>query len=501
MRWTKAYWHVRSVFGVAVISGFLLLLGASPNASRLRPVLIFTRQAVHPIDVSEVDGKEYVDLAAALFTAGPVSVETKGAEQRLRIGKTLIILTHGQDVAALGRNRFQLVAPFILQEGRGLVPLGSLPALLAQLLDQRVDYHELSRRVFIADSATHLTAELKQSGTLQLNFSGRVSPQIAAEGSRLRLLFSRDGVTSSTQNWNFQDPMITSASYSETQGGPEITISGSEPLLATFSEGGRSIVITAAPKAATTAAAAQPTLSAPTAPSNAAPTPESPPPAVENSSAPANAQSEQGAISNPPPTPAIHSRLLIILDAAHGGDERGAALTSHLAEKDVTLAIARRLHTELETRGIPSYMLRDSDSTITLDQRATVANSLRGALYLAIHAGTLGKGLRIYTSMLAPTTLAQGLLPWETAQASFVSSSQRVATTMVGDMGKRALDFPVVLLPAPVRPLNNIAGAGVAIEVAPESRDPDTLSDTSYQQAIATALANAIAAAHPEASP
>jgi N-acetylmuramoyl-L-alanine amidase len=193
--------------------------------------------------------------------------------------------------------------------------------------------------------------------------------------------------------------------------------------------------------------------------------------------------------------------LLIVLDAAHGGDERGAALTGQLAEKDITLAIARRLHTELENRGIPSFMLRDSDSTISLDQRATAANSLRGALYLAIHAGTLGRGVRIYTSMLAPTAPAQGLLPWETAQASFVGSSQRIATAMLDDMGKRAVDFPIVLLPAPVRPLNNIAGAGVAVEVAPQGRNPDTLSDASYQQAIAAALANAIVAAHPEASP
>jgi hypothetical protein len=103
--------------------------------------------------------------------------------------------------------------------------------------------------------------------------------------------------------------------------------------------------------------------------------------------------------------------------------------------------------------------------------------------------------------MLAAAAPAQGLLPWETAQASFVTASQRIASIMVDEMGRRALDFPVVLLPAPVRPLNNIAGAGVAVEVAPQRRDPDTLSDSDYQQAVAAALANAIVAAHPEAMP
>ena len=479
----------------AAVSGLLLLLGAGASATRSKPLMIFTKQGTIPIDVFEVDGKEYVDLAAALFGVGPVSAETKGGEQRLRLGRTLIVLNNGANVAVVGRNRFQLVAPFILHEGRGLVPLHSLPALLAQILDQRVDYHELSRRIFIGDSATHVTAELKQSGTLQLSFSGRVSPQIAAEGPRLRLLFSRDGVTSALQNWSFQDPVISAATYGETEAGPEVTITGTEPLLATFGDGGRSIMITAAPKAA--AAAAQPAATQPVA---SAPPPAPAPPASESASAPAISPPTQSTTAAPVNAPVIHSRLLIVLDPAHGGDERGAALTGQLAEKDVTLAIARRLHTELENRGIPSFMLRDGDSTISLDQRATVANSLRGALYLAIHAGTLGKGVRIYTSMLAPAQ-AQGLLPWETAQASFVGSSHRIATAMLDDMGKRALDFPIVLLPAPVRPLNNIAGAGIAVEIAPQRRDPDTLSDASYQQAIAAALANAIVAAHPEASP
>jgi N-acetylmuramoyl-L-alanine amidase len=487
---------IRWLLLFAAAASGLLLLGAGAGATHSKPLLIFTRQATIPIDVFEVDGKEYVDLAAALFGTGLVSVETKEAEQRLRLGKTLIVLNNGADVAILGRNRFQLVAPFILQEGRGLVPLQSLPALLAQILDQRVDYHELSRRIFIGDSGTHLTAELKQSGTLQLSFSGRVSPQIAAEGGRLRLLFSRDGVTSALQNWSFQDPVISTAAYGETEAGPEVTITGTEPLLATFGDGGRSITITAAPKAA-----AAPALPAATQPAASAPPAATTPPASENGSAPAIPPTAPSTSAAPVTATAVHSRLLIVLDPAHGGDERGAALTGQLAEKDVTLAIARRLHTELENRGIPSFLLRDSDSTITLDQRATVANSLRGALYLAIHAGTLGRGVRIYTSMLTPTAPAQGLLPWETAQASFVGSSQRIATAMLEDMGKRALAFPIVLLPAPVRPLNNIAGAGVAVEIAPQGRNPDTLSDAGYQQAIAAALANAIVAAHPEASP
>src|SRR6266704_3786554 len=71
-------------------------------------------------------------------------------------------------------------------------------------------------------------------------------------------------------------------------------------------------------------------------------------------------------VAAPAPSAAVHAppRFLVVIDAAHGGSERGAAFTPKLVEKDVTLAIARRLRRELENRGISVLMLRDSDATL-----------------------------------------------------------------------------------------------------------------------------------------
>ena len=46
---------------------------------------------------------------------------------------------------------------------------------------------------------------------------------------------------------------------------------------------------------------------------------------------------------------------------------------------------------------------------------------------------------------------------------------------------------------APLRPLNNITLAAVAVEVAPLESSADELGSAEYQQKIATALASAIA--------
>src|SRR5208337_2855996 len=93
-------------------------------------------------------------------------------------------------------------------------------------------------------------------------------------------------------------------------------------------------------------------------------------------------------------------RVLAVVDPAHGGDERGAALTDQLAEKEVTLGFARLLRHELEVRGFAVALLRDGDTSSTLDQRAAAANGARAAIYISLHAASQGSGAHVYTALL-----------------------------------------------------------------------------------------------------
>jgi N-acetylmuramoyl-L-alanine amidase len=58
----------------------------------------------------------------------------------------------------------------------------------------------------------------------------------------------------------------------------------------------------------------------------------------------------------------------------------------------------------------------------------------------------------------------------------------------------RKLQVSVRTLTAPLRPLNNVATAAIAVEVAPPSTDLSTLTAPDYQQLIAGAVANGIVA-------
>jgi N-acetylmuramoyl-L-alanine amidase len=172
-------------------------------------------------------------------------------------------------------------------------------------------------------------------------------------------------------------------------------------------------------------------------------------------------------------------------------------LSATLLEKDVTLSLARSLRQELESRGISTLVLRDADATLTLDQRAGLANSARAAVYVALHASSTGHGVRIYTALL-PYAGAGGedrgpFRSWTVAQRSYSPMSQVAAASVAAEMQKRQI--PVRTLLAPVRPLNNITAAAVAVEVAPQGSDVAQLSAPDYQQLVMSAVATAVAAA------
>jgi N-acetylmuramoyl-L-alanine amidase len=190
--------------------------------------------------------------------------------------------------------------------------------------------------------------------------------------------------------------------------------------------------------------------------------------------------------------PAQHV-LLIMIDAAHGGSEPGAALNAAIPEKDVTLSIARRLREQLAARGIPAQLIRDSDATMSTDQRAQIINAAHPELYIAIHATSQGNGMRIYSAMLPAGGDDSGpFVAWETAQSSARSRSQWAQDQIATAIHKTG--FPLRSLIAPLRPLNNVTVPALAIEIAPTTGNVSQLASVGYQQMVTAALANSIAA-------
>ncbi len=74
----------------------------------------------------------------------------------------------------------------------------------------------------------------------------------------------------------------------------------------------------------------------------------------------------------------------VILDAGHGGHDRGA-ISSYGYEKDFALDVARNIKPLLEAKGLNVKMTRDRDVFVPLELRARIANSAKDAVFVSIH--------------------------------------------------------------------------------------------------------------------
>jgi len=462
------------------------LLSAAPSAvaSALpsgddKHISVYSPVAIYTLPVVDRAGREYIGLLELLEPLGRVRTQSEGRRWRLRYNAVDAEFVAGSTRARIHGRDFDFIAPFLLENSHGLVPLSSLSGFLPRFLGAPVNFRESARRLFVGDVGIQISFQLDASTTpprLAVNFSAPVNPTISTEPGKLRMVFRRDPVVSpGSQSISFDNQVITHASYSENNGDAELDLAANEPLLASFSNDRRTIIVSAVPQTA-----AAPNVVG-TGPQN--PTQTTPPSAPGANIPSGNANNNMN--NN------VH-RVLAIVDPAHGGEERGAALTDKLAEKDVTLGFARLLRHELDIRGFAVVLLRDGDTTSTLDQRAAAANVLRAGIYISLHAVAQGSGARVYTALLPVEGTSKGVFhAWNAAQSPSLPVSRIVSAAIVAEMQKR--EFPAQASSASLRPLNNVFMPAVAVELAPGANGVADLTSANYQQRAASAIANAVA--------
>jgi N-acetylmuramoyl-L-alanine amidase len=447
---------------LAILLASVTLLSAAPSADE-KHISVYSPVAIYTLPVLDRGGHEYVGLLELLEPLGRVSTATDGRRWKLRYNAVDAEFVAGKTRARIRGHNFDFMAPFLIENSRGLVPLSSLSAFLPRFLGAPVNFRESARRLFVGDVGIQIGFQLDASNPprLALNFSAPVNPTISTEPGKLRMVFKRDPVVSpGSQSISFDNKVITHASYSENNGDAELEVAANEPLMASFSNNRRTIVVSAVPPVATPSVAGQ--------------NPAQATPAANVASGNNN----------------VH-RVLAVVDPAHGGEERGAALTDKLAEKDVTLGFARLLRHELETRGFAVALLRDGDTSSTLDQRAAAANVARAGIYISLHAVSQGSGACVYTALLPVEGTSKGAFhAWNAAQSPALPVSRIVSAAIVAEMQKR--EFPVQASSASLRPLNNVFMPAVAVELAPGADGIADLTSANYQQRAASAIADAV---------
>jgi N-acetylmuramoyl-L-alanine amidase len=219
------------------------------------------------------------------------------------------------------------------------------------------------------------------------------------------------------------------------------------------------------------------------------------------------------------PTPSTGLRTVVI-DPGHGGDELGTQGPRGTLEKDITLAVSRRLRTLIESRlGLRVFLTRDDDRTVAHDNRSAFANNHQADVFLSIHANAAArpviKGAEVYYLSVeradaearrraddAATTLpALGggtrtidLILWETAQARFLEQSSQLAGFIEQGLRARVEMSPRAVQQAPFRVLvgANMPATLVEIGYLSNPEQEQQLLSGAYQDRIAEALLDAL---------
>jgi N-acetylmuramoyl-L-alanine amidase len=482
-----------TALAIALASGDFTWSSAQTPPSSLR---LLSREGTRPLPTVTQNNQEYVALED-LATAFGLTFR----EDRLAGGLTItarnstIILTADQTVVSVGGRLVSLTTAPVRQGNRWLIPLDFLPRALGVAMETRIELRRNARLLIVGDLRVPRVVGRVEAGTTSASVTFDITPpgiaRVTSEQGRLIVSFDADALDLVLPSLAPQDFLQAlqpgdTATTVRLVTGPRFAVhrvTSSQPDASSSR-----VVIELLP--ATTEALAPPAATPPTTD-----------------------------VPLPIPVPSVGVRTVVI-DPGHGGDELGAQGGRGTLEKEVTLSVARRLRTLIESRlGLRVFLTRDDDRTMSLDERSAYANSQKADVFVSIHVNAAVRpamqGAEVYylsidradaearrmseSSDAQLPTLGGGtrtidLILWETAQARYLEQSNALANYVEQALRARVEMSPRAVQQAPFRVLVGANMPAVLVEVGYLSNpnQEQSLASGTYQDLIAQALLDAI---------
>jgi N-acetylmuramoyl-L-alanine amidase len=392
----------RSRFLCSAAALLALGLGSILFSQTANPALtVLTREGRRAIALQVVGDQEFValeDLAAPFQLAVQ---ESLGAVTVTYKGRT-IVLTPDQTLASVAGRLISLPAPPTRSGRRWLVPVEFISRALAPIFDARLELRKPAHLLIVGDLRVPRVAvrydPLGAAARLTIDATPRAASTVSQENERITVKFDADAVdapavllppqppTAIVPTVRLIDPITLAVELSPRFAGFKAT------SLPVDNNTMRLLLDFAAPQTDTSPAAPS-TQAPPTAP------PELPPALGQ-------------------PASVIRA---IAIDAGHGGDDEGVRGASGIKEKDLALAVARRLKTVIEARlGIRVLLTRDDDRNVPIDERTAVANNNKADLFASIHANAA------YRKGTAGATIFRAAFDTDAAQTAAAHKPERV---------------------------------------------------------------------------
>jgi N-acetylmuramoyl-L-alanine amidase len=484
-----------SAVTAAITLGLAVVLSsqAQPSAS----LTVLSREGRRAIPIAAVGDQDFVALDDL---TGPFQLTLREDALGITVsykGKT-IVLTPDQALASVAGRLVSLPAPPSRSGRRWLVPLEFISRALGLVYDLKLDLRKPSRLLVVGDLrvprlSIRYEAVGAAAGRLTIDATPRALSAVTQDGDRLTVKFEADAL-------DVPNPLMAPLPAQSLITGVRVV----DPT---------SLAIDLGPRFAGFRSTSQPvdatmrvmldvlgqaeTAAPPQTPATAPPQPvPDVPPFGQTASA-------------------IHT---IAIDAGHGGEDEGVRTSDGAKEKDLTLAVARRVKGIIEARlGLRVLLTRDDDRAVPLDDRTALANNNKADVFISLHANgsmrpaTTGAAIfcAAFDKDAAQTAAAGGaerlptfgggsreieLVPWDLAQTRHLNQSQTFAEMLEQQFRNRV---PLAARPvdrAPLRVLESANMPAVLIELGYlTNRDQaKLLASDGFQNAAAQAIFDAI---------
>ena len=194
----------------------------------------------------------------------------------------------------------------------------------------------------------------------------------------------------------------------------------------------------------------------------------------------------------------------VIVDPGHGGQDTGSKGSGGLLEKEVTMALAKKLVQALEETGkVRAELTRTDDQAVSLDDRAGLANHNHGDLFISLHLGTTfapdPTGFSIY--YWSPTTASPTATPssntvksWDQEQEPYWEKSRMLASLMKEELLWSIPWASGGVLPADIYLLRRARMPAVMLELGSLNHleEAAQLQKPEFQEAVAKAVTQGI---------
>jgi N-acetylmuramoyl-L-alanine amidase len=196
---------------------------------------------------------------------------------------------------------------------------------------------------------------------------------------------------------------------------------------------------------------------------------------------------------------------VIVIDPGHGGMDTGVK-TSTGAEKDLTLALARRLRTALQTRlGATVLLTRDSDVALDNEARSAVANNNQANLFISLHVGYSANRTETSSSIFImkenfgeaysqTSAKDQLFLPWYLGFRIRRQGSVAAANLLQEELLKGIAGWKFPVRTAPLAILSSATMPSLMFEIGNlnNSVNAQTLADAAFQAKLVNSIADAV---------